>query len=329
MGKDGSRNNDANDGCRCRNCGSNNMVQDVDRGEVLCDDCGVIDHLDNLDSSGHVRFGDGSQNSVAKKLGSTLNGKRASKEVSRANKLSQESTIYLEELFDIVDDVVPEGRMRDEVKDLLKSYDKNDSLLWRKRKKLHGGRDKIYKMRVFVVGALAALRRSMRHNQANEIALRWGVVRNDLNYSTTMFRRYMLKASRCTTPNKREIQRERKAQLYFYLERFREILAERVGWEVAKQVLEGALEELSENYEPVYDNEDSEEPIQSTKYGTKSSESASWEAFLVSMVDLGMGPEVIRWLLGRAVPSSAGNVTRAYSKEAIRRAALSGGSEEE
>ena len=329
MGKDGSRNNDANDGCRCRNCGSNNMVQDVDRGEVLCDDCGVIDHLDNLDSSGHVRFGDGSQNSVAKKLGSTLNGKGASKEVSWANKLSQESTIYLEELFDIVDDVVPEGRMRDEVKDLLKSYDKNDSLLWRKRKKLHGGRDKIYKMRVFVVGALAALRRSMRHNQANEIALRWGVVRNDLNYSTTMFRRYMLKANRCTTPNKREIQRERKAQLYFYLERFREILAERVGWEVAKQVLEGALEELSENYEPVYDNEDSEEPIQSTKYGTKSSESASWEAFLVSMVDLGMGPEVIRWLLGRAVPSSAGNVTRAYSKEAIRRAALSGGSEEE
>jgi hypothetical protein len=293
------------------------MVQDVDRGEVLCDDCGVIDHLDNLDSSGHVRFGDGSQNSVAKKLGSTLNGKRASKEVSWANKLSQESTIYLEELFDIV------------VKDLLKSYDKNDSLLWRKRKKLHGGRDKIYKMRVFVVGALAALRRSMRHNQANEIALRWGVDRNDLNYSTTMFRRYMLKASRCTTPNKREIQGERKAQLYFYLERFREILAERVGWEVAKQVLEGALEELSENYEPVYDNEDSEEPIQSTKYGTKSSESASWEAFLVSMVDLGMGPEVIRWLLGRAVPSSAGNVTRAYSKEAIRRAALSGGSEEE
>ena len=327
MGNDVSRNNDANDGCKCKNCGSMNLVQDVGRGEVMCDDCGVIDHLDNLDSSGHVRFGDGSQNSVAKKLGSTLDGKRASKEVRRANKRSKESTIYMEELFDIVDEVVPEGRMRAEVKDLLKSYDENDSLLWRKRKKLHGGRDRIYRLRVFVVGALAALRRSMRHNHANEIAQRWGVDRKDVNYSTTMFRKYMLKGT--TTPNKRDILRERKAQLYFYLERFREILAERVGWEIANQVLEGALDELSENFEPVYDDEDSEEPIQSTKYGTKSSESAAWEAFLVSMVDLGMGPEAIRWLLGRAVPSSAGNVTRAYSKKAIRRAALSGGSEEE
>ena len=122
---------------------------------------------------------------------------------------------------------------------------------------------------------------------------------------------------------------ERKQQLRFHLDRFRELLAERVGWEIATQVYEDALDELAENFEPVYDGEESPEPIQSTKYGTKSSESAAWEAFLVSMVDLGMGPEVIRWLLGRAVPSSAGNVTRAYSKEATRRAALSCGSEEE
>ena len=68
MGNEVSRNNDANDGCKCKNCGSMNLVQDEVRGEIVCDDCGVIDHLDNLDSSGHVRFGDGSQNSMAKRL---------------------------------------------------------------------------------------------------------------------------------------------------------------------------------------------------------------------------------------------------------------------
>lgn len=321
-----SRDDDANDGLRCENCGSINLVQDVVRGEIVCDDCGVVDHLDNLDIAGHVRFGEGSQNSIARGLGSTFNGRKAPREVSRANKRSQKGTSYLDDLNSIIDDVVPEGRMRVEVKDLLRKYDENDSVLWRKRKKLHGGSDTIYRMRVLVAGALAALRRNLQHNQANVIAQRWEVDRKDLNYSTTMFRRFMLKG--CTTPNKEEVLRERRGQLYFHLERFREILAERVGWEIATQVLEDALDELAENFEPVHDEGDVEEPIQSTKYGTKSSESAAWESFLVAMVGFGMGPEAITWLHGRAAPSSAGNITRAYSRES-RYAALSGGSEEE
>lgn len=326
MGEGVSRDNDAKDGCGCENCGSMNLVEDAARGEIVCDDCGVVDHLDNLDSAGHVRFGDGSQNSVAKGLGSTFNGRKASREVSRANKRSQKSTSYLDSLDAIIDDVVPEGRMRAEVKDLLRNYDENDSRLWRKRKKLHGGSDTIYRKRVLVAGALAALRRSMKHNQANVIAQSWGIDHKDLNFSTTMFRRFMLKG--CTTPNKEEILRERKRQLRFHLERFREILAGRVGWEIATQVLEDALDELAENFEPVFDDGDAEEPIQSTKYGTKSSESAAWESFLVAMVRFGMGPDAITWLQVRAAPHSTGNVTRAYSKEA-RRAALSDGGEEE
>ena len=327
MGKDGSRNNDVNDGCRCRNCGSNNMVQDVDRGEVLCDDCGVIDHLDNLDISGHVRFGDGSQNSEAKDLGSTFNTREASKGVRAANKRSQKGALYMQELFELVDEVVPEGRMRDGVKDLLKSYDENDSFLWRKRRKLNGGKDPLYRKKVLVAGALAALHKSKQHNQANVIALRWDINHKDLVFSTTTFRRFMLRDF--TTPNKEDILRERKEQLYFHLEKYREILAERVGWQIANQVLEGALDELAENFEPVYDSEDSEEPIQSTKYGTKSSESAAWESFMKSMMELGMGADMIGWLHSRAAPSSVGNLTREYTKEAKRRAALSDGSEEE
>ena len=327
MGEDGSKKNGANDGGKCKYCGSRNLVHDTDRGEVLCDSCGLIDHMDNLDSEGHVRFGDGSQNSLAKGLGSTFNGKKASIGVRRANKQSQKSTRYMQELFATVDDVVPEGRTRQAVKDLLKRYNEEDSLLWRKRKKLHGGKDRIYRMRVIVSGALAALHKRMQQNQGNEISQRWGVDRRDIIYSTTMFRRFLLKD--CTTPNKEEMVMERKQQLRFHLDRFRELLTERVGWEIATQVYEDALDELAENFEPVYDGEESPEPIQSTKYGTKGSESAAWEAFLVSMLGFGMGRDAIIWLQRRAAPSSVGNVTKAYTKEATRRAALSDGGEEE
>ena len=57
MGEDGSKKNGANDGGKCKYCGSRNLVNDTDRGEVLCDSCGLIDHMDNLDSEGHVEVG--------------------------------------------------------------------------------------------------------------------------------------------------------------------------------------------------------------------------------------------------------------------------------
>jgi hypothetical protein len=145
-----------------------------------------------------------------------------------------------------------------------------------------------------------------------------------------MFRRFILKG--CTALDKELLRRQRRDELVFHLGRYREILAERVGWEIATQVFEEAMEDLAENLEPVQDEVDdnSMSHIQSTKYGTKSSEGASWEAILVAMLGFGMGSEIIRWLESRAVPSSGGNVTKAYSKEANNIGlALADGVEEE
>ena len=72
MGSDGDGNNLSDIDPRCRFCGSMNLVQDSDRGELVCNDCGLVDSLENLDIDGHVRFGDGSHNSVSDELGSFI-----------------------------------------------------------------------------------------------------------------------------------------------------------------------------------------------------------------------------------------------------------------
>ncbi len=324
-------NNAPDDSPKCKFCESENLVQDSRRGELVCNECGLVDSLENLDVSGHVKFGDGSHNSVSEELGSYIgDGRDVPSKIRRAAKLNQRKPQYLQRLFSIVDEVLPEGRMRQDVKDLMKDYNEKEALLWRKRRKLRGGKGTLYRMRVLVSGALSALNSRMHHNGAKVIARKWEIEHKDLVNSTTMFRRFILKG--CVGLDKEFLRRQRREELEFHLRRFREILAERVGWEVATQVFEEAIEDLSINLEPVQDESDNDSisHIQSTKYGTKSSESASWEAILVAMLRFGMGSEIIRWLENRAVPSSGGNVTKAYSKEAnSMRLALSDGVEEE
>tara|TARA_B100001996_G_scaffold168980_1_gene128841 strand:- start:4158 stop:5153 length:996 start_codon:yes stop_codon:yes gene_type:complete len=331
MGSDEDGKNMSNIDHKCRFCGTANLVQDSDRGELVCNDCGLVDSLENLDIAGHVRLGEGSHNSVSSELGSFIGeGRGVSQGIKRASKMSHKKPSYLQRLFSIVDDVVPEGRMRQNVKELMRDFNEKEALLWRKRRKLRGGNGTLYRMRVIVAGALSALNSRMQHNGAKVIARRWGIEHKDLINSTTMFRRFILKG--CTALDKELLRRQRRDELVFHLGRYRELLAERVGWEIATQVFEEAMEDLAKNMEPVQDEADdnSMSHIQSTKYGTKSSEGASWEAILVAMLGFGMGSEIIRWLESRAVPSSGGNVTKAYSKEANNIGlALADGVEEE
>ena len=70
---------------------------------------------------------------------------------------------------------------------------------------------------------------------------------------------------------------------------------------MASAVYEEAIEELKEHHEPMTD--DQEEPmgaIQNTKYGTKSSEIAAWEATLVAMIEFGLAGSM-RWLERRGL----------------------------
>ena len=312
---------------RCENCKSHDISRIDSTGEFVCEDCGMVHSIDLKADSNEVI----SHNTKAKRLGSEISRKSASRGIRRAIKTTRKRPSYLERLKAMVEDVVPAGRIRDSVKDLLEDYNDQDSELWRKRRKLHGGKDAIYRMRVLVSGALSALFSEMEHNEANTIAREWNIQHKDLLYSRTMFRRFLLRE--CRTPNIEDLRKQRKRELLFHLERYRDFLAERVGWEVASHIFEAALEELGSNFEPVLDDEESQArgaTIQSTKYGTRSSEYASWSSVLVAILDYGMSSEIIRWLEKRAAPSSGGNIARDFSRRAnARTAALSDGFEEE
>ena len=312
---------------RCENCKSHDIYRINSTGEFVCEDCGLVHSVDLKVDSNEVA----SHNTKASRLGSEIYTKSAPREIRRAIKATRKRPSYLERLKSMVEDVVPEGRIRGSVKDLLEEFNELDSELWRKRRKLHGGNCATYRMRVLVAGALAALFSGMERNEANTIARGWKIHHMDLLYSRTMFRRFLLRG--CRTQNIEDLRKQRKRELLFHLERYRDFLAERLGWQIASHIFEAALEELSSNFEPVLEDEDSEGDevtIQSTKYGTRSSEYAAWSSVLVAILDYGMSSEIIRWLEKRAAPSSGGNIARDFSRRAnARTAALSDGFEEE
>ena len=143
--------------------------------------------------------------------------------------------------------------------------------------------------------------------------------------SRKRFKKYI---ARLFGPTDKEgVRNQRKREILHNLSRIRDILAESVGWEVASFVYEEGLRELAEQFEPVTDDHvECVSPVHNTKYGTKSSEIAAWEATLIAMVELELGPSTIRWLERRVVPTSGGNLTTRYVRLA---SALSDGCEEE
>ena len=314
------------DNFRCENCNSENLVVDHKRGENLCDDCGLV-HSTNLDSSGHVRSGENSHNSRTNELGTNIDDRGAPNSVRRANKKERKKReVYLEDLFSIVDQVIPEGRVRQAVKDLLKSFD-DETKLWRLRGKLHGEGGKEYRKRALVVGAIIAVGYNLLPNEGNVIARRWEIDHKDLVKTRKMFRKHLSKL--CGPIDKEGAMAKRKEEILNNLERYRDLLAENVGWNRSASVYNEALRELVDQYELIMDGEDDDgcsSPIQNTKYGSKGPEVTAWEAFLVAMVEEEMGASLIRWLERRAAPTAGGNLTKSYARRA---AVLADGGEEE
>ena len=321
IGKEGSG---KPDDIRCEFCGSSNMKEDYEIGEVVCSDCGLVETGKLLDPAGHSGFGEETHNTKSSELGSKIGKGRGPRSIRRAAKKNKPKKSYLQKLYSLVDEVVPEGRIRQAVKDLLRSYDDGEKKLWRLRGKLRGDGTPVYRQKTLVVGAVAALNVACMPNEAGAIKERWGIDHIDFVKSRKRFRNYV--AGNFGLTDREGVRNQRKREILHNLGRIRDILAESVGWELASAVYEEAIEELAEHYEPVTD--DQEEPIgaiHNTKYGTKSSEIAAWEAALVAMTEFGLAGSM-RWLERRVAPTSGGNLTSRYIKRA---AALASGSEEE
>ena len=321
IGKESSRKPDE---ISCECCGSNNLKEDYEVGEVVCNDCGLVDSDKLLDPAGHSRFGEDAHNTKSSELGSNIGKGRGPRSIRRTAKKNKPKKSYLQQLYSLVDEVVPEGRVRQAVKDLLKSYDEQVSTLWRLRGKLRGDGTPVYRQKTLVVGAIAALTLAFMPNEAGTIKERWGIDHIDFVKSRKRFRNYM--ASNFGPTDGEGVRNQRRREIMHNLGRIRDILSESVGWDLASAVYEEAIEELTEHYEPVSDEQEGPAgAVHNTKYGTKSSELAAWEATLVAMIELDLTGSM-RWLESRVAPTSGGNLTSRYIRRA---AALADGSEEE
>ena len=101
--------------------------------EVVRHDCGLVESGKLLDPSGHSKFGEDAHNTKSSELGSSIGKGRGPRSIRRAARKNKPKKSYLQQLYSLVDEVVPEGRIRDSVKDLLKRYDEDEKKLWRLR----------------------------------------------------------------------------------------------------------------------------------------------------------------------------------------------------
>ncbi len=185
IGKEGSG---KPDDIRCEFCGSSNMKEDYEIGEVACSDCGLVESGKLLDSAGHSGFGEETHNTKSSELGSNIGKGRGPRSIRRATKKNKPKKSYLQKLYSLVDEVVPEGRIRQAVKDLLRSYDDGEKKLWRLRGKLRGDGTPVYRQKTLVVGAVAALNVACMPNESRAIKERWGIDHIDFVKSRKRFR---------------------------------------------------------------------------------------------------------------------------------------------
>ena len=69
IGKKGGR---KPDDIRCEFCGSSDLKEDYEVGEVVCNDCGLVESGKLLDPSGHSKFGEDAHNTKSSEPGSSI-----------------------------------------------------------------------------------------------------------------------------------------------------------------------------------------------------------------------------------------------------------------
>ena len=313
------KDNDDTDERKCGNCGSKRFKVDDRRGEVSCEDCGVVDERIQLAQDGvEITRVDQTQNTPTRQLGSKRvsgKGKEARRLKRTEAKATRNRPSFLDETLRVVDEAVDGERTKAEAKELLKGFDEEEASLAKKRRKLRGTRGmskadaRAYKQRLYAAASLKALNDEGRSNQAPQLAKRWGLRHSDLIWASAMLNRFLSR----NRPDEDSASRTRRL-LLFNLRRSRDILAERVGWEAANEAFDGAVEELKSHGEPMDSESESTADGMVGDYCNMAYHVAAWKAMVISMVSMGIGDEMIRWLRQRVPLTSTQQFTQSHSR---------------
>jgi len=148
-----------------------------------------------------------------------------------------------------------------------------------------------YRLRLFVSAALHVLNDDGVENRAPMIAHEWGISYHDSVWAISIFNRHRRRGLRSGS----DPSSIRRAELHFHLNRLREFVATKVGFEEAGAIMLSAEARLSDQGEPIGISED----WIIGRFCNVPSKRAAMISFAEEMVSRGKPKKMVRWLRER------------------------------
>jgi ribosomal protein L37AE/L43A len=286
------RNNEEN----CKECGSS--ITEEGNSYHHCVNCGM--QIKSLAYDTGYKFpsevkGSRRTNTISD-LGSQINNDRSSftrKLSILQNRISKRKVSYADKIIKEAEMAGVSGIVLLELADLIDAANLRNKLTHNRDgmvglSTLSEAEDKSqYRRRVYAVAALEILNRTLHPNQVLIIAASWKVHKNDISKGIKVIKKILLSENYnfssnnlCSADNPSVV---RYNELEFHLDFFRDHLSEIIDFTSARQIIDCAIEKLSENGEPIgnsfSDNIDGE-------FRNRTSQRAAMESIVYSMVVL-------------------------------------------
>ena len=144
-----------------------------------------------------------------------------------------------------------------------------------------------YRLRLFVSAALHVLNDDGLENRAPMIAQDWGISHHDSVWAISIFNRHRRRGRSVSDPSS-----IRRAELHFHLNRLREFVSTKVGFDEAESIMLSAETRLSEGGEPIGGSDD----WIIGRFCNVPSKRAAMISFAEEMVSRGKPKKMVRWL---------------------------------
>ena len=278
-------------GCECRS-----RNPEIRQDGAFCETCGVELEGPQTDPgfAPSVTVAGGGRNILGSSIGNS-DGIKESRLKFTHNTSTRRKALFIDELESKLRESGEESSVVVAAGSLLRGVNKGHPLGKRRRsfKGVAGmSRSDIreYRMRVFAAAALHVLNDRGVENRAPMVSERWGISYQDIAWAISILNRHRRREERRGFGITPETLRNK--ELLHNLNRLREFLASKEGFEESGDIMKSAVSRLAREGEPVGDSED----WLSGRFCNMPSKRASMIAFAEEMSARGKSKGLIRWL---------------------------------
>ena len=278
-------------GCEC---GSRNP--EIRQDGAFCETCGVELEGPRTDPgfAPSVPIAGGGRNILGSSIVNTK-GTKESRLIFTHNISTRRKALFIDELESKLRESGEESSVVVAASSLLRGVNKSHPLGKRRRSfKGVAGKSRSdireYRLRVFAAAALHVLNDRGVENRAPMVSERWGISYQDIAWAISILNRHRRREERRGFGITPETLRNK--ELLHNLNRLREFLASKEGFEESGDIMKSAVSRLAREGEPVGDSED----WLSGRFCNMPSKRASMIAFAEEMSARGKSKGLIRWL---------------------------------